>query len=105
MRKDATRDARDARVMGRVDAMTISRLWVRGGDGRRRARRAVARDDGRVGRREARDVVRRASSSSSRVVVVVVSRRVGATTKPFDRTRAEVFCFVLYGRMDAFSVV
>ena len=38
MRKDATRDARDARVMGRVDAMTISRLWVRGGDGRRRAR-------------------------------------------------------------------
>ena len=29
MRKDATRDARDARVMGRVDAMAISRLWVR----------------------------------------------------------------------------
>ena len=79
MRKDATRDARDARVMGRVDAMTISRLWVRGGDGRRRARRAVARDDGRVGRREAPDVVRRASlSSSSRVVVVVVARVVVA---------------------------
>ena len=79
MRKDATRDARDARVMGRVDAMTISRLWVRGcDDGRRRARRAVARDDGRVGRREARDVVRRASSSSSRGVVVVVARVVVA---------------------------
>ena len=75
MRKDATRDARDARVMGRVDAMAISRLWVRGGDGRRRARRAVARDERRVGRREACDVVRRASSSSSRVVVVVSRRR------------------------------
>ena len=48
---------------------------------------------------------RLASSSSSSRVVVVVSRRVGATTKPFDRTRAEVFCFILYGRMDAFSVV
>ena len=72
MRKDATRDARGARVMGRVDAMAISRLWVRGCDGRRRARRAVARDERRVGRREANDVVRRASSSSSRGVVVVV---------------------------------
>ena len=29
MRKDAARDARDARVMGRVDVMAISRLWVR----------------------------------------------------------------------------
>ena len=29
MRKDAKRDARDARVMGRVDVMAISRLWVR----------------------------------------------------------------------------
>jgi len=61
MRKDASRDARDARVMGRVDAMAISRLWVRGCDGRRRARRAVARDERRVGRREANDVVHRAS--------------------------------------------
>ena len=78
MRKDATRDARDARVMRRVDVMAISRLWVRGGDGRRRARRAVARDERRVGRREACDVVRRASSSSSRVVVVVVARVVVA---------------------------
>ena len=79
MRKDAKRDARDARVMGRVDAMAISRLWVRGcDDGRRRARRAVARDERRVDRREANDVVRRASSSSSRVVVVVVARVVVA---------------------------
>ena len=66
MRKDATRDARGARVMGRVAVMAISRLWVRGcDDGRRRARRAVARDERRVDRREATDVVRRASSSSS----------------------------------------
>ena len=79
MRKDATRDARGARVMGRVDAMAISRLWVRGcDDGRRRARRAVERDERRVDRREARDVVRRASSSSSRGVVVVVARVVVA---------------------------
>ena len=79
MRKDATRDARDARVMGRVDAMAISRLWVRGcDDGRRRARRAVERDERRVDRREANDVVHRASSSSSRVVVVVVARVVVA---------------------------
>ena len=66
MRKDTARDARGARVMGRVDAMAISRLWVRGcDDGRRRARRAVERDERRVDRREATDVVRRASSSSS----------------------------------------
>ena len=86
MRKDATRDARDARVMGRVDAMAISRLWVRGCDGRRRARRAVARDERRVDRREANDVVRRASSSSSRVVVVVVARVVVAGNAATDRT-------------------
>ena len=61
MRKDASRDARRARVMGRVDAMAISRLWVRGCDGRRRARRAVARDERRVDRREACGVVHRAS--------------------------------------------
>ena len=84
MRKDAKRDARGARVMGRVDAMAISRLWVRGcDDGRRRARRAVARDERRVGRREACDVVRRASSSSSRVVVVVV-----VVARGGDRARA-----------------
>ena len=65
MRKDASRGARRARVMGRVDAMAISRLWVKGCDGRRRARRAVARDERRVGRREACGVVHRASSSSS----------------------------------------
>ena len=91
MRKDAARDARDARVMRRVDAMAISRLWVRGGDGRRRARRAVARDERRVGRREANDVVRRASSSSSRGVVVVVARGGdrGKTRRPTERhTRA-----------------
>ena len=77
MRKDTARDARGARVMGRVDAMAISRLWVRGCDGRRRARRAVERDERRVGRREANGVVHRASSSSSssRGVVVVVARR------------------------------
>ena len=86
MRKDATRDARDARVMGRVDAMAISRLWVRGcDDGRRRARRAVARDERRVDRREANDVVRRASSSSSRGVVVVVVARVVVAGKRGDR--------------------
>ena len=61
MRKDASRDARRARVMGRVDAMAISRLWVRGCDARRRERSAVARDERRVGRREANDVVHRAS--------------------------------------------
>jgi hypothetical protein len=61
-------------VMGRVDVMAISRLWVRGGDGRRRARRAVERDERRVGRREANDVVHRASSSSSRGVVVAGKR-------------------------------
>ena len=83
MRKDAARDARDARVMGRVDAMAISRLWVRGGDGRRRARRAVARDERRVDRCEANDVVHRASSSSSRVVVVVV-----VVARGGDRARA-----------------
>ena len=65
MRKDASRDARDARVMGRVDAMAISRLWVRGCDGRRRARRAVERDERRVGRREANDVVHRASEEET----------------------------------------
>ena len=91
MRKDAARDARGARVMGRVAVMAISRLWVRGGDGRRRARRAVARDERRVGRREANDVVRRASSSSSRGVVVVVARGGdrGKTRRPTERhTRA-----------------
>ena len=93
MRKDAARDARGARVMGRVAAMAISRLWVRGGDGRRRARRAVARDERRVGQREANDVVRRASSSSSssRGVVVVVARGGdrGKTRRPTERhTRA-----------------
>ena len=82
MRKDVARDARDARVMRRVDAMAISRLWVRGGDGRRRARRAVARDERRVGRREANDVVHRASSSSSRGVVVA---RVVVAGKRGDR--------------------
>ena len=69
--------------MGRVDAMAISRLWVRGCDGRRRARRAVARDERRVDRREANDVVHRASSSSSRVVVVVA--RVVVAGKRGDR--------------------
>ena len=85
MRKDTARDARGARVMGRVDAMAISRLWVRGCDGRRRARRAVARDERRVDRREANDVVHRASSSSSRVVVVVVVARVVVAGKRGDR--------------------
>ena len=83
MRKDAARDARDARVMGRVDAMAISRLWVRGGDGRRRARRAVARDERRVDRREATTtscVARRrcrlaSSSSSSRAEEIARARR------------------------------
>ena len=65
MRKDASPDARRARVMGRVDAMAISRLWVRGCDGRRRAGRAVARDVRRVGRREANDVVHRASEEET----------------------------------------
>ena len=91
MRKDATRDARDARVMGRVDAMAISRLWVRGCDGRRRARRAVARDERRVDRREANDVVRRASSSSSRGGGGggLARRRRGKTRRPTERhTRA-----------------
>ena len=75
MRKDASPDARDARVMGRVDAMAISRLWVRGCDARRRARRAVARDERRVGRREANDVVHRAArGGESAGVVVVVAR-------------------------------
>ena len=85
MRKDAARDARGARVMGRVDVMAISRLWVRGCDGRRRARRAVERDERRVGRREVNDVVHRASSSSSRGVVVVVARVVVARAAT-DRT-------------------
>ena len=85
MRKDTARDARGARVMGRVDAMAISRLWVRGGDGRRRARRAVARDERRVGQREANDVVRRASSSSSSRGVVVVVARVVVAGKRGDR--------------------
>ena len=73
--------------MGRVAVMAISRLWVRGCDGRRRARRAVARDERRVDRREANDVVRRASSSSSRgvVVVVVVVARVVVAGKRGDR--------------------
>ena len=65
MRKDASRDARRARVMGRVAAMAISRLWVRGCDGRRRARRAVARDERRVDRREACDVVHRAAAEET----------------------------------------
>ena len=69
MRKDAARDARGARVVGRVDAMAISRLWVRGCDGRRRARRAVARDERRV--ESARGERRR----PSRVVVVVAASR------------------------------
>ena len=65
MRKDASSDARDARVMGRVDAMAISRLWVRGCDGRRRERSAVARDERRVDRREANDVVHRAAAEET----------------------------------------
>ena len=85
MRKDKKTRARGARVMGRVDAMAISRLWVRGCDGRRRARRAVERDERRVDRREANDVVRRASSSSSRGVVVVVVARVVVAGKRGDR--------------------
>ena len=85
MRKDATRDARGARVMGRVAVMAISRLWVRGGDGRRRARRAVARDARRVDRREVCDDVRRASSSSSSRGVVVVVARVVVAGKRGDR--------------------
>ena len=92
MRKDATRDARGARVMGRVDAMAISRLWVRGCDGRRRARRAVERDDGRVDRREATTtscVARRrrrlaVSSSSSRAS----SSRENAATDRTTHSRA-----------------
>ena len=84
MRKDAKPDARGARVMGRVAVMAISRLWVRGGDGRRRARRAVARDERRVGRREATDVVRRASSSSSRAS----SSRENAATDRTTHSRA-----------------
>ena len=86
MRKDATPDDRDARVMGRVAVMAISRLWVRGCDGRRRARRAVERDERRVGRREANDVARRASSSSSSRGVVVVVARVVVARAATDRT-------------------
>jgi len=95
MRKDAARDARGARVMGRVDAMAISRLWVRGCDGRRRARRAVERDERRVGRREANDVVHRASSSSSsRGVVVVVAatdRTTHSRAAPTPSTKVVIF--------------
>ena len=79
MRKDATRDARDARVMGRVDVMAISRLWVRGGRwASTRAARGRARRKTRRSARGDDDVVRRASSSSRGVVVVVVARVVVA---------------------------
>ena len=96
MRKDATADDRDARVMGRVAVMAISRLWVRGCDGRRRARRAVERDERRVGRREANDVARRASSSSSSRGVVVVARAATDRTThsraaPTNATKVVIF--------------
>ena len=85
MRKDANRDARRARVMGRVDAMAISRLWVRACDGRRRARRAVARDERRVGRREACDVVHRASAEERAPASSSSSSRASRTTARGDR--------------------
>ena len=95
MRKDAAWDARGARVMGRVDVMAISRLWVRGCDGRRRARGAVERDERRVDRREANDVVHRASSSSSsRGVVVVVAatdRTTHSRAAPTPSTKVVIF--------------
>ena len=47
---------------------------------------AVARDERRVGRREANDVARRASSSSSSRVVVVVVARVVVARAATDRT-------------------